>query len=158
MQFPFMLAQALALLPTPPPPLTHHYMFQTILLHPLFHLSLLRLNASMTRFQDQLYSHGICYLGTTVHYKRGSSLITCCFQHRVILCKLQLNVYNRLRIVRETWFYNIIVMLALQRFSLYLNICNHAMLVYVQKFLIEEENDLQFYKETLNFLLLPSYK
>ena len=54
-------------------------------------------SAGMARFQDQLYSQRICYLRHHCALQEGkhfSTLITCCFQNRVILCKLQLNIYN----------------------------------------------------------------
>ena len=56
-----------------------------------------QLNTGMARFQDQLYSQRICYLRHHCALQEGkhlSTLITCCFQTRVILCKLQLNIYN----------------------------------------------------------------
>lgn len=54
-------------------------------------------NTGMARFQDQLYSQRICDSRHRCALQEGkhfSTLITCCFQHRVILCKLQLNIYN----------------------------------------------------------------
>lgn len=51
------------------------------------------------RVQDQLYSQRICYLKHHVHYKRGGILVLGWHAsfNTVVLCKLQLNIYNSLK-------------------------------------------------------------